>query len=373
MDSNFAVFKNTVLSDLNLTSCMNTIKGVCEPTNNLQECIDLCKNSKISPCKAGYYIEKGNQKICAPLFHHRNKSNIPYYRFRSPDIYPELKGAKAYVFTDLNEYPFPPDKPNSMFYKDRFILKNKESGLHLGINTSGDLSQENILKDFKDEKEDEHIHVLQFLSSEIARDKLEKYVLIRSGSLVVLNIPNTGFILENKDPTDGTELVWNINLSSTNLSAFTIISLSNKGTPNPEGTVLNYDDDFILQAKEGYLQYDSENKKIVLGKTFGTNCIFSCLPQIQVYYCDDNSGCSPIELEKCERKGFSASYQKKEVSRSPMCWNMCLGEQKFQSEYSFGFVKDEGNFNFWLTIFLSLLFLSIVIFFLYRKFKGPRV
>lgn len=350
MPKNFQVFPETVLSDLNLTSCMNTINGVCVNTKNLQECIDICKSS--DNCNAGYFVSSPNgfsqENICAPLFHHKKKSNTPYYRFRNKSIYPELKRSDVYVFTDTDLYPYPPDEANAMFYKDRFILKHTQSGVHLGMNDSGDLTQDLILKNETEDKV--HIHVLQFLSSEITRDKVENYVYIRNGDSVVINIPNTAFVLK-PIPTEKAGFVWVLALSGKNSFPFQLVCKEKKF-----GEILNYND--VISFYHNDLPVVFRNGIFSLGNNPNDIALFTAIPKLEAYYC--NGTCTKVELEKTDRNGFTASYNGSKVYRSPVCWNLCKSKT---SIYSYG--SSTQSSTIWKLILLGIYLLAFV--FIYRS------
>lgn len=366
---NFQVFPDTVLSDLNLTSCINTINGVCVDTKNLQECIDICRNSE--KCNAGYFISTpdglfSRQNICAPLFHHKNKSNTPYYRFRNKSVYPELRNSDAYVFSDTDMYPYPPDEANTMFYKDRFILKDIRTGVHIGMNDSGDLTQDLLLKNDTDDKE--HIHVLQFLSSEITRDKVENYVYIRNGDSVVINVPNTAFVLKPRslvsmDGKEGKEedskseskkdgFVWVLALAGKNSFPFQVICKEKKF-----GEILNYND--VIGFYHNDLPVVFRNGLLTLGNNPNDLAIFTAIPKVEASYCDKGT-CTKVELEKTDRTGYTATYKGSKVHRSPVCWNLCKSKS---SIYSYG--SSDRVSIYWKLALLCVYILVIVL--IYRS------
>src|SRR3990167_5001108 len=116
------IFPDTVLANINLSGCENTVNGVCHNTKNVEECIDICQKS--GKCRFGYFIQTPDANFCAPLLHHEVGSVAPYYRLRNKDIYPGTKNTRSFVFSDGKKYPFLPDMPNALFYADYFSVKN---------------------------------------------------------------------------------------------------------------------------------------------------------------------------------------------------------------------------------------------------------
>lgn len=314
---NWTVFPNSILSQLQLSDCDDTIDGICHSTKNLQECIDLCANDQLKQCRTGYFIETENgDTFCAPLRQYSEDETSPYYRLRNKSYYPILNNMKTYVFSN---YPFPPNLPNVMFYTDHFILKNDNSKKYIGF-------EEDTQKiDFVDSQP---LH-LQLLPKQISQGNVEAYVYVKNGDDVVINIPKTAFTLGEKE--EG-KIDWIMRASVINLEGNTFkIFCKNKKV----GDILDYTDKVYFTLQGLLLVYDQDTKSLITKNELNQqdeNSTFSLIPKVQVYYCSSSSKgsqtCQSISLDETDTNGFSASYKGSPVERSPNCWGLCPKKEK---------------------------------------------
>ena len=86
------IIKNVVLDNIEISDCNDTVNGYCADTQNLQDCMNICKNND---CKVGYFIKGENRNYCVPLVHHSQTITSPYYRIMNKNNYEELRNKES--------------------------------------------------------------------------------------------------------------------------------------------------------------------------------------------------------------------------------------------------------------------------------------
>lgn len=284
------VFKDAVLSNIEVDDCETTLTGQCVHTKNLEDCLSVCE--KTPQCTMGYYIETGGRNFCAPLKH---RNTIPYYRLHSPDIYPELKGSTAWFFTDKKILPFPPKYPNAIFYKDSFASNKLLSG-----------------------------NSIQFLPARLIKAGEQEYIPVKHGDQVLISIPKTSSVLT---VGENLELNWSQGIIESVDTPQTTFRVFSADKTKKEGDMLSFSDSvyFLHQNMPVVFQ---DNNLFVHGEGYenavydNLSFIFELTPKIEVYYCEKGV-CKKTSLELCQREGYNATYNGAEVQRSPNCWGMC--------------------------------------------------
>ena len=314
MNNDFYVFPNTTLSNVELSSCADTISGICPPVKNLQECINICSSNPL--CKNGYYT---NNK-CVPL---KDYDGVP--------IYPRMiQGNNSYVFSKKSDIFLPIDV-NTIFYGDNFMLKNFSKKL---------ASNKNSKIFFSDNGTE-----LQMFPSTITEKILRNSIPILNGDKITINIPNTTFVFSLKD--NSTEIIWDTTASSVEADYNTFQIFSS----NPEkkiGDKLNYDDSFFFTFHGQTLTYIND----ILGLSSLLsleNSLFTLIPFETVFYCSNS--CESIKLFQTEMKEFNAFYNGKSVYRNPNCWNLCNPKKMNISKKDY----NRTFFIFFMVAFLGFL------------------
>lgn len=307
------IFPHTTVTNLSLDDCNDTINGICQYTDTLEDCIKLCAENPSNVCSAGYFIETPDQNnICLPLRRYLAEETYPYYRFRDQSYYPELKNVKSTIFI-TNKTPYPPDNANAIFYKDNFILQNVATGEKLGakdtLNERVEFTKNNPIN-------------IQLLPIKITRSYVQNYVLVNDGDEVAINIPNTSYVLRKSELSN--EVKWLMRASVANVPNNTFRIHKYKG----DGT-LTYDDTIYFTYFGHVLQYSQDNNRLETVNDDveqsiqkGNHVLFKFIPKIDVYYCE-NGQCKTIQLEKVETKGEKAWYKGQLVGRNPNCWSLC--------------------------------------------------
>jgi hypothetical protein len=330
------VFPNSSLVNLKTNDCISSATGKCEQTDTLEECIKLCAENK--NCGKGYYIETPDKKnICVPTALPKGTLSIgPYFRIINKNAYPELQNLKSTVFVS-KRYKFPPDHANSIFYTDKFTMTSLFNNMNIGIEKGGKLVLEN---------QPQKTTFIQFLPKQILRSYISKYLLVNCGDDVVLNIPNTAYILKKDEQNI---INWQLALSGLDESGLTFqVRALNKKIGEP----LDYEDSIYLTDKSLVLIFDETDNQYKLSNINPENqtpnrnkFLFKLSPHIQCYYCEDKE-CKKIELDKTERQGEKARYKNIPVSRHPFCWGACQSRDKYTLTSETGYLScQDGDCN----------------------------
>lgn len=137
------IWPNTTLDRMktNRTGCSDTVNGVCLKNLSIKECMDQ------SIGNIGYYIKFQNgDSICVPV----NKDyDIEYiYKLVNQEEHSKLDGASVSTFLNTNEYKFPPEKANSVFYFDLLQIEHSKTNLIFNsVNTEHDNNYIEFSKD----------------------------------------------------------------------------------------------------------------------------------------------------------------------------------------------------------------------------------
>ena len=110
----WSVWSKTILNDMEISDCNDTIEGVCLENQTLDECINRCTGD----CGAGVYFKFHNGKsICVPIRTAVHPSFNPIYRLRKQSYY-DIKDVDVSVFVNTELFPNPPDLGNAILYFD---------------------------------------------------------------------------------------------------------------------------------------------------------------------------------------------------------------------------------------------------------------
>jgi hypothetical protein len=321
-DKKWRVFPDSMFSNVESVGCNDSIEGKCYANKTFNQCIKLCDESPI--CSYGYYIsniQSKNKNLCVPLSDKKSKIN-PVYRLRNKDIYPEMKNLTTKVFID-KKHPFPPVDSNTVFFMDNFNIKNIETGMFLETSPMSSTGEEVKF----DKNGDLIVQVLQVPSN---LSTGVRYNTVKYGDPLVFNIPNTTLIMKNDE--DSGQMKWTHKSSdiSEDVSYKIYPIMPNKKI----GDIVSFSDIFSIRTNVSILGINSissieklyySNYQQAIEKK--ENVMFSFIPKMKGWYCDNNDNkCKEIPLDKTtlNTKGIS-TYNGFEVSRNPVCWNMCDG------------------------------------------------
>lgn len=337
-DNKWYIFPDTTLSNLNLNDCDDTVNGVCQHTDTIEQCIDVCKNDPDKLCDGGYFIEANDKNYCVPLRSYITEQTYPYYRFRRKDIYPELENVKSTMFMST-KYPYPPKLVNRLFYTDNLFFENIKTGLQLGIDSDKKLDKHVVFST-------ENPINVQLIPLETTRSSVEQYIMVNNGDSVAINIPETAFIL-----TQGTngKIEWLMRASGINTPDNTFKIFSSDSTKKV-GEPLNYSEQFYFVNQENRILIFNDTLKIleIINRNFidakkdDRNMYFKLKPNVEVYYCN-NDLCTNTVLKDAQMNGDTATINGVDVVRSPTCWGQCL------------MTKEKISWKIWALIVLIIL------------------
>ena len=308
--NNWLFFPNSIISDLEVTDCNDTVDGICYENIDLDECLEICQND--SDCDAGYFISNGNFSICAPIKTSVHPELNPAIRLQHKKEQPTLENMDVVTFINTKKYPFPPNTANAVLYEDLFILENIKSKKQIQLPT---LDSSNVSL-----KEGEGIN-LQLLPYRDTTQKIQSYIPVKYGSSVVVNVPGTNLILSRNNSS----LNW---LSR----VLTVPQIDNTfkihSVKNSDNSLMYYGDTIYITYQDIYLVvYNDIIDKLELVHSSYSNKLnsqFKLIPRMEVFYCEDNN-CKSVSLSQAKIDGVKAQYKKSIVTRNPSCWGICKG------------------------------------------------
>ncbi len=344
LENNWYLFRNSIFQNIHLSDCSNGIHGYCENVKTLKDCIEICQNGP--ECSHGYFVKGNNRNYCVPLQNHPEM--YPYHRLRNKDIYKEFDNVESTVFLNKHEFPFPPFKPNVIFYRDRMTLVHRNLGMSVGSDDNNDSFEKRVIFD-----KDYPVSV-QFVQKEVMRTGVDEFLPVKNGDKVVINIPETAFVLHRQND----QIIWRFGIGNVNEDADTfVINVRNKKF----GENITYDDIFYLTSFMDLITVHGKNMVISQDKGISddSNAYFIPIPMVPVKYCN-NGRCEPIELKNTQMHGEQAFYKDKKVYRF-FCDETC-GKQ----------TENEENNSKWriygVFIFLFLIFFILIFFGIFVKF-----
>lgn len=367
-DDNWLIFPDTIFSHINTMDCTDAIEGKCYTDKTFDQCIDTCEKSP--ECNFGYYIsDLPGKNICVPL-RDRNFDSNPSYRLRTKNIYPEMEKGHTKVFISKKQYPFPPEQANTLFFEDNFIIQNLETGFFLEtspISGGNDGAKVSFTKNG-----DLIVQVLQVPPDLSAGTQ---YVSVKYGDPLVFNIPNTTLIMKEHKNSDRIE--WDPrDYTISKHVAYTLLPV----TPGKNiGDEVKYSDVFSIHTKKSILGIDPQSfvEKLYYenykdAKDNHHNVTFKFIPKMKGWYCDNNSTCQEIELEKMtvNDKGIG-TYNGLAIGRNPGCWGVCNYKIKDQPHLQpfdkYIETDDNGNNMIVWLIIISFILLIITLVFVFKS------
>lgn len=308
----YLLFPDSTLDKINYTDCNDTINGICNKDKSLDECIDMCSESKI--CNAGYYVKNDFNSYCVPL---KTNDNLNLsHRLKNKKYYPELKYSDSIVFIDTSKYNFPPNEANTIFSYD--IMQIKCNDNIMGLDNT-DPPETKFHKGVTGTN-------IQLLSYEILDNNIIRYLPIQYNERIFINIVESSYILTKNNITNTFE--WNIKLINKESSyiTFKIIPLDKDYTYKSR---VNFRYKFYLKYNDienCYVDpngnFKADTRSIEQLESEGNDLIFEFIPKMIGYYCN-NGICEEIELEKTQEEKEKCTYKGNEVFRTKNCYNLC--------------------------------------------------
>ena len=295
------IWSNTILENMELSDCNDTIDGVCLQNKTLEECISECSGQ----CGAGVYFKFSTGKsICVPIRTGMHPTLNPVYRLRKQEYYNLLpKNVDVSVFVDTHKFSYPPNMGNSIFYYDFITLETVDTNRFLHIKNT---VKNNIIT-FLPKNSNSTIQILPVITT---AGNFQSNFPILYGNRFILIIPGTNIIALKK----GEELEWVVAPLDLRKMYFTF-------WPSPQsqkkiGDPIDYQEPLIMVYGDQKL-YLTKNGKLTT--IVGKNTIFRVISRMVGYYCNKNS-CDEVPIKDLDKNG---TYNNSQVYRHKGCWNRC--------------------------------------------------
>jgi hypothetical protein len=275
--------------------CADTINGVCLKNLSIKECMDMSDS-------IGYYIKfKNGNSICVPL---NKEYNINYtYKLVNQDIHPELKDVSISTFLNTNDYKFPPNEANTVFYFDLLQIENSKTNLIFNsVNTEND---DNYIE-FSNNK----FTNITFVPILPSPPDVSSDISISYTKHFFITLPGTRLFLiyDEKNNIFRWKTIDNDILNFGRKYSFQIypITLNNIYYKNRLNTDITYQENFIIYYNNTYLlTLDDKNilraEKINITDLIKRNIhdnrnTFRLKSKMIGYYCDENK-CKPVSID----------------------------------------------------------------------------
>ena len=354
------IFPDTIFSELDLTDCNDTVKGICTTGQTLEQCIESCAITD-GYCGAGYFIERKDGNICVPIRTGIHKFLNQAFRLRNKSLYPVMKDMKVSTFIDRSIFPFPPDIPNATFYQDPFFLENVETGMKVELPPKDLIDVTRI--QFTDSDQTVNIQLLPVRNTMYTN---QVYIPVRHVEPVIINIPGTSLVMRKN--ANNNYIGWAPRLTAIAQSenTFKIYPTKLKKTKK-KFQILNYDEEIYITYQDLYIiEYDPKYNTIKAiystyenAKADGRNITFRLRPNIQAYFCKDLK-CHTVNLKDTDMDDLKATYQGNHIVRNPECWGMCKYKDA-NDLLTFSDYPSKSHGKTWLIIMGVLVIIGVIV------------
>jgi hypothetical protein len=369
------IWPDTVLNNLDISDCDDTIGGICLTGKTLEQCINECTGE----CAAGYLIQHDNQNICVPIRTNKRpdmkrgkgiRRFNPAYRLRNKSIYsPEFDNVKVSTFINSDIYPFPPHHGNAVFFNDILTLKDVMNGLTIGTGKAKIEGKDYIY--MTSAKEDN----IQIIPGDISSSKLMQYKPVLYGEPIQFSVPGTSLIARKNSDMSSRAIIWEAGTGTFHSDDLAFRLIPSKQSKKSIGDIVTYDDVFEIK-------YTSVSLGVVVNTDYDflelryhplqheKDHIFQFISKMTGYYCDGKE-CKSVPIKNIDSSG---KYKGKNVQRSPICFGTCKYLSPADNELLF-YSKSPPVTSKWnmICVILGIILLvipSIILFRIYMKKKA---
>ena len=371
------IWPRTVLENMELSDCNDTIDGVCFTGKSIRECIEQCTGD----CAAGIHVQfEDGRTVCAPLNTALHPLLNPIFRLRKQSLYkldPNL--VEMSVFVNIKVWPFPPNLANTVFHQDTIAIVEASTGDR--VITSDALVEGGGSMFVGEGSSSIRIDVALGRANPVQRDMPLIY-----GERIIFAIPGTSFIARDGSIA-GTgfqweasiQVFWGIDMT------FSLIPLNEGRTL---GDVVNYSDSFAIEYSGlGIIIVDPITKQLRLDSNIDLRSLslegrskkeinaiidslsnvrsggpflharFQFISKLNGYYCDDGQ-CKMVPIRDVNpiiypnqaigkqdtSDHVAGTYQGHTVFNNMACWGICNYVQKGHKEE--GTLTLAGNEHF---------------------------
>lgn len=356
---NWLIWKNTVLTSLDLSDCNDAVKGVCLKNKSIYECMDECDEKK---CGVGTYIETMDGKtICIPVYTEITKKLNPILRLRTKNIY-DLKNVKnIFTYINANIYPFPPDIANIVYYNDILTIVQSSTNNSIGTRTS-DFKENSLI--FFEKNFDINIQI----NNKEKNFQLSDYNLpVIYGDNIIFSIPATNLkIMSDNNFQDNLVLKSALNLISEPLIVnFSLYPLNNN---KKIGDIVTYDDKFNIRYDNGIVKIKENTNNLILAykavdSVFNDDkAIFNFVSKMNGYYCENNI-CKSVPIKDITPNGYGGKYKNKTVFINQACSGICNFENDtmFKNNLSQNLSSNLSSKIFVIILIIILVIILVII------------
>ena len=321
------VWPETLLNNMDISDCNDTINGVCLTNKSLGECIDECHGD----CGAGLYFElPGGKSICVPIRTAMHPTFNPIYRLRRQKYYDDLGDIKIHTFVNTNKFTNPPHQGNAVLYYDIVTLLNPSSKQTI---TSNYIDGGNNLIHMT-HKLSGNIQVIPMIST---AGVVEDDFPILYGDKINIVIPGTNLTMAPSKKFKGI-IEWSvIPLEETQTSDMYYSFLPGPGSNAKVGDIVSNQMPLILTyGSDQTVVYMNSNNNLMLydkpvdevRRISDVTTTFSVISRMVGNYCDGGE-CIQIPLSDITPDGGArGKYKDKGGNWTPIyrhkgCWDRC--------------------------------------------------
>lgn len=322
------IYPNSTYNLIHNLNCTDTIDGICTTGDTLNDCVKRCDDNK--DCKAGYYIKKGDESICAPLRTSIYKNYDFVSRVRPQSAYPEFDNSDMSVFLDSDLVS---DQTKYIFHRDMITLKHVQSGKMLN-GVAG------LLK-FDDKGSQLSIRTAYDVTTHSSI-----YSPIIYGNSFFLSIPETALLSQTNYVKNTIE--WDI-VAGFIIGLNTFTAIPSENSAKKIGDKVELTDEFTLKTSTGdYIGVDDD---VLVINERDKGDTFKFVSFMNGYKCDGKCSSAPIEYSDTRNRD-------------------CYGCKNNRD--SVVYTQDQNKTDSWIKLLLFILIaVSIVIIYTSSKQISP--
>jgi hypothetical protein len=313
------IWPESVLDNIKIVDCDDTIYGICLGGKTLEECIEQC----VEECAAGYHIQlQDGTSICVPIRTAIHPYLNPVYRLRKQSIYPELDHLKVSTFVNTDVFPFPPESANVVFFRDIITMKDTVKGNTIGTRDA-EIKGGGLI--YMEQEIDNNITLLP---TQISAEQVSQYMPVRYGDPIQLSVPSTSLMAGVNTNSNSLEWEQTAGFFQGTATAFRVMPIDSSKLL---GDIVTFDDTFailyennavvVLHPEYNYLRLDNNNLQDVLKNTENIST-FQFISKMKGYYCEGNE-CKPVSIKDMQTFGSAGRYKGVTVGKNPDCWGLC--------------------------------------------------
>ena len=382
------IFNNSILDNMEISDCNDTIQGICLTNKSLEECMDLCKGD----CSVGVFFDfkqennriydspdsPDSKTICVPIRTDNRPALHPVYRIKNQSIYnldPDY--VEVTTFIDTNKWTFPPDLANVIFHGDIINLSTdprRESPHSPDSPVPIIVDIENVLKLGPGLVIGNEVPIksnIQINTIKLTANPVKQNSPIIYGAKIFFSILGTSFIMNNQNNT----LMWTPTLSKLlddDIQYFTIkpTRLSGKKV----GDLITYSDTFlIMYLNIGFVAYNKLKRNYNILWDISNIDLnefeiqFKCIPQKSGYFCHDGNTCKSVLIKDTIPVMNGRKFEDSLVFLQKNCFNLCRDAERIPITSE---TPQTTDIRKWINYVLIILIISCSLYIFFKTRNG---